>query len=467
MRIRRFSVTDDLRWAALIALSVLGALAGCAVPQRSGNGQVLHRVEPTMNVGYFLYLPEDYVKHNGARPDGGRWPLVMTFHGMNPYDSGGAQIREWQQEADRYGLIICAPELHTCNSFMQYPLRDPNLPYVRRDERAIITVMDEVCRLTQADSTRVLSTSWSCGGYIAHFMVNRYPERFSCLAVRNSNFSPDLLDPKQLPKYQDMKVAIFFGQNDFKVCRDESLAAAAYYAQHGFDVTARFVEGLGHERIPQVASVFFAAQIGIEPKSPPPLGELVMHQVSPSGAPDRTTSVPRPALAAATAARTGSNAIFGEPDAVATGPLAPAALRPTEAPTVAHDPGNAPVVHATRYRPVPRTPDPTPPRTVPTRTPTRSPDDAAVQVRVSTTVGVAPLWISYRVELPEKYSKGSSVLWTDNGRAVSTATSGYIVLHDPGDHRLEVLVITPDDREIRRSEIITVLQKLTTRPAEP
>lgn len=441
----------------------------------------MYLTEGSTRAKYFLYLPEEYVKQNGQKPGGGRWPLVMTFHGLRPYDDANPQIREWQEEADRYGFIICAPELQTCDTLVIVPpLKTADRPFVRRDDQAIIAIMDDICRRTQADPTRVLATSFSSGGYIAHYMVNRHPERFSCIAVRQSNFSSEMLDPRQVPKYRDMKIGIFFGEHDFAICRDESTEAVAWYRQHRFDVTAKYVGGLGHERTPQTAAAYFARIIGVEPRTPPPLGTLVMHDVMPMGASYSDTSalvraaearsasrIPTPADKAP--ARSGTNAIFP-----ATRPTRPPAQRtelamasprstpPLPPPAVA--PGSpAPQKYAPTYKPVPQAPRRTPTRSVPLRT-TGSTETGSAELHLSATIGVAPLWISYRVDVPEAMRRGCSVLWTDNGRPLSTAMSGYTVMRDIGEHRLEALVITPDDRELRVSETVTVLPKLTTRP---
>ncbi|MCC6418156.1 MAG: prolyl oligopeptidase family serine peptidase [Gemmataceae bacterium] len=264
-----------------ISALILMFSSGCMVPQAPGQGKMLHRVEARTNAGYWLYLPEDYVRNLGRRPDRQRWPLVVTFHGMRPWDDAQPQIREWQQEADRYNFIVISPDLRTCDSLMQYPLRDPNLWYVKKDEEGTLAIMDEVCRNTNADPTRVLATSWSSGGYLAHFMVNRHPERFSCLAVRQSNFSADLLNPNQVPRYRHMRIAIFFGENDFAPCRNESIEAVEWYRQYRFNVQAKYVTGLGHERTPQTAAAFFAATHGSTPKTPPNLGNLVMKDIPP------------------------------------------------------------------------------------------------------------------------------------------------------------------------------------------
>ena len=280
-----FSVLSAPSRVAVLA-TALFCLAGCAVPQKPGHGKLVYQTEATTGQPYYLYLPEDYVKTHGRRADGARWPVVVTFHGMSPFDTFDRQARECEAEADRYGFIVIAPKLATSNTSMQYPLRDANLPYVQQDEHAAIAIMDEVFRRTLADPTRVLSTSWSCGGYLAHYMVNRYPERFSCLAVRQSNFCEDLLDPAQVPKYRNMHIGIYFGENDLPACRHESLLAIEWYRSRGFYVEAKYVEGLYHERTPQTAAAFFARSLGIAPKSPP--DALVLKDVISEGGQFRT-----------------------------------------------------------------------------------------------------------------------------------------------------------------------------------
>lgn len=255
--------------------------AGCAVPQKPGKGMVTRRVEPTTNTGYYLYLPQDYMDNNGVRPDRQRWPLVVTIHGMNPFDTAYDQIREWQEEADRYNFIVIAPEMRTSNGISPYPLRDPELDCVKKDEKAVLAIMDEVFRQTNADPSRVLMTSWSAGGYMAHYMVNRHSNRFTCLAVRGSNFGESLMNPGLVPRYRHMRIGIFFGENDFKICRDESIQAVEWYRRFRFPVEAKYVTGMGHERVPQVAAAFFARHIGVTPRTPPELGTLVLRDIPP------------------------------------------------------------------------------------------------------------------------------------------------------------------------------------------
>ena len=51
---------------------------------------------------------------------GAKMPLERR-HGLRPYDDANPQIREWQQEADRYNFIVVAPELRTCDTLVIVP----------------------------------------------------------------------------------------------------------------------------------------------------------------------------------------------------------------------------------------------------------------------------------------------------------------------------------------------------------
>jgi hypothetical protein len=76
------------------------------------------------------------------------------------------------------------------------------------------------------------------------------------------------------------------------------------------------------------------------------------------------------------------------------------------------------------------------------------------------------LWLTYSIELPDDVRRGASILWMDNGRPIGTAMAGSCVLKEVGEHKLEALIITAKDEEIRVSETVTVLPKLTaTRPS--
>lgn len=196
---------------------------------------------------------------------------------MKPFDNSMPQAQEWQQEADRYGFIVIAPQLNTSDLMMEFPLRSADHHYVKEDERTSLAIIREtVTSLPGVDPERVLSTSWASGGYLAHFMANRHPDVFSCLAVRQSNFSAGTLDLQQVDKYRTMPIGVFWTQDDFSTCRSESRQAVTWYSRHGFkDLSWGIFASTGHRRIPQTAAALFALHCGIRPRTPATFSRLI------------------------------------------------------------------------------------------------------------------------------------------------------------------------------------------------
>lgn len=450
--------------ALLAALAAVLSTTGCIVHQPPGHGRVLYLREASTGAAYHLYLPDAYQR--GAA-DGRYFPLVMTFHGMKPFDTAGSQIREWQQEADRYGYVVCAPELATPTVTSPLPLNVMN-GALRADEARILAIMDELPRLANVDPNTVLSTAWSYGGYIAHYMVNRHPERFSCLCVKQSNFSEAILDAQAVDEYRDRKIGIFYTENDLKLCREESSAAAQWYSRNGFDVTFAVFQALGHERRPSLAAWFFARTCGATPRTPPV--ELARMQVKelPPPAPQVVAlatdhHVPIDLADRPTEVAAAAPPMFYDLPAQSDTPPAAAPLSDPPSDADAYADAGPMAQHTTALYTTPvappvedrgSTPRPTPPRI---RVPA---EDNPVTIRLSSTIGISPLLISYSASIPSDLRDGASYLWTDNGEPLSNSPNGQRYLSDPGDHRLEVLVTTTDGRQFTAAQIVTVLERI-------
>lgn len=105
---------------------------------------------------------------------------------------------------------------------------------------------------------------------MAHYMLNRHPERFSCLAVRQSNFSSSILDPGMAGRSSSSPILILNTENDFAVCVAESREAREWYKKNNFRNLAWVeIRSLGHERTPDLAADFFARVAGVTPLVPP------------------------------------------------------------------------------------------------------------------------------------------------------------------------------------------------------
>lgn len=390
-------------------------------------GQMSWREEPKTHADFYLYLPKTY------KTSGPRHPVVVTFHGMAPFDTAGRQIREWQQEADRYGFIVVAPGLKT-----PVPTSPLHLQSVtnalKRDEEATVAILEYVLRTTNADPRAVLSTSWSYGGYLAHYMLNRHPDRFTCLAVRESTFSADILEEAALPRYRSTPIAIFSAEHDLGNCYRESQDAAVWYSRHGFDVTYAEFADIGHRRTPGPVAAFFAKECGALPFSPP--GELVdlrvkrpevlirfagLGQRGESGASERQQEdQPVPKINSSDNLRRESQGV-----------------RPTELTSVKGQP------RVSTGRP-----------SIP---PSLSPG-SELAILVEPPIEVSPVLVRFEAVLPEDARVGADYLWFLNGEPLGNGPGGRKILTDEGDYHLEVRVTDRWGRQLRAEKVVTVLE---------
>lgn len=420
---------------------------------------MMHVREPRSGGEYYLYLPEDYVKDERPDKGGRKWPVVVTLHGMKPFDSASAQIREWQQEADRYGYVVIAPELSSPDLMSEFPVRTVH-PGVKHDEQITIAALDDTAKRASIDTDHVLSTSWSSGGYIAHYIANRYPERFSCIAPRQSNFSAAILDPANVERYRNNKIGIFYTQNDFAICKRESQEAARWYSRHGFDVTFAVFSDLGHERRPAVAAAFFAKTCGAVAKSPPT--EIARMQVKeiPHLAGD-ADEAPKPAATTVSEpARRQSNRSMQPPAAQASPRKrrpAPLHLRDQVAGNPAQraatsNSGSSQSVAARNNQGRPSQ----------TTTPTSHADaHSPLQIRLSSDTGVAPLLVNFSANIASNLSRGAYYLWTSNGMPVSNGSSGRKLYTEPGEYEIGCLMTTETGVTFNSSATVRVLDPRT------
>ncbi|MFQ5805060.1 MAG: prolyl oligopeptidase family serine peptidase [Phycisphaerae bacterium] len=419
--------------------------AGCAVPQKRGAGKLERIVEPTTKRGYWLYLPKDYVAADESARRDRRWPLVVTFHGMKPFDNARPQACEWQQEADRYGFIVVAPELRAFHVLGQFPLRTVNSAF-RSDEAATLAILDHVFQNTHADPSNVLSTSWSSGGYMAHYMLNRHPDRFTCLAVRQSNFSASVLDPDATKRSPYHPILILNTQNDFAVCKRESKEARQWYETHGYKNNFWvLIKDSGHERTPDLAAYFFGRVSGTQPNSPPDV--LVRRQAIDGneegiafllGKLSGFQSPPGSRLASRAELRTRP-----ETPPRNAGSRGPARGAVAHAPADAR-PGN--VGAATRARTA----------AVPRRIVRRSP----LKIGVSSAIGIEPLHLGFWADCPASWRETADFLWTLDGQPIGNGVNGQRTLAEAGEHTLGVLAITAQGEEYRATRTIRVLPRL-------
>jgi hypothetical protein len=82
-----------------------------------------------------------------------------------------------------------------------------------------------------------------------------------------------------------------------------------------------------------------------------------------------------------------------------------------------------------------------------------------VYMRISSTIGLAPVTITYSAVIPRAMRAGCAVVWTDNGRPLSSEMSGEATLTDPGEHKIELHVTARNGERYRDERTVTVLSK--------
>ena len=92
------------------------------------------------------------------------------------------------------------------------------------------------------------------------------------------------------------------------------------------------------------------------------------------------------------------------------------------------------------------------------------PQQSPVRVRLSSTIGIAPLLVSYSAAVPDDIRQNAYYLWTDNDEPVSNGLNGQLFLTTPGEHQIEVSVTTEDGQEYRAGRTVTVLRRIGSRP---
>ncbi len=434
--------------AAVLSFAVAASfcVAGCSVPQPRGRGLQTREIEPSTKRGFWLYLPEAYVKMDEAARRDRRWPVVVTFHGMKPFDNAHPQAREWQQEADRYGYITIAPELRAPDVFRQFPVRTVSSAF-KSDELATLAILDHVFATTEADPSNVLSTSFSSGGYMAHYMVNQHPSRFTALVARQSNFSSSIMDPAKASQSRYHPILITNTQKDFRVCLRESAEAIRWYESNGYNnVWWIKIKKLAHVRTPDIAADFFGRVAGVGPSRPSTAlakrelidgnqagiqmlaGKLPEFQRPPEPGFDSRTA---PIMSyVATPARGVKN----------SSPWKSGGGRQDE--VVQRPQSSTPTARRSRAA-------------LPTPA-----DRRRVSVRVSSAVGIDPLYIGFSVDCPSDWIRTAEFLWTLDGKELCSGVNGQKTLTKPGIYDLAVQVTTVSGETHRARKNVRVLPKL-------
>ncbi|MCG3179219.1 MAG: hypothetical protein BIFFINMI_01552 [Phycisphaerae bacterium] len=238
----------------LVFFAVTGG--GCYVPQSQNvQGKSLDVTEPITERNYYLYLPKNFNPRSGVR-----YPLIVSIHGMKPFDNAYPQLMTWKKICDEHNWVAIAPQLKSPDMLNQFPFRRID-DSIYSDERQIVASIEDVCRRYNADPTKVMLTGWSSGGFLIHYCGARHPELFSVVVPQGSNFSADIMPDTVNQAARETPIYIYHGESDVGVVVKDSNTAIQWYYQHGYRFVQMDTAPGGHERHPELAEKFFLGYI--------------------------------------------------------------------------------------------------------------------------------------------------------------------------------------------------------------
>ena len=225
---------------ALVMLLAMSGPAGCLRPPHRQTPVAPRRIaESPAGRGYWLYVPSDY------SPDRA-WPLVITLHGDDLWDSSRLQIREWRFLAEQRGLIVVAPDLQS-SSFWS-PGNDTE--DLSGDERAVLAIMDEVMRNYRISPQAVLLTGFLEGGYPLYYIGLRNAGRLSMLIARDCYFDEESIAAvRAVPEARELPMVVFNGKDGWLGTIKHGWAAFAAIRNKGcFKAVRKEVRGAQRRR---------------------------------------------------------------------------------------------------------------------------------------------------------------------------------------------------------------------------
>ncbi|HUS47118.1 MAG TPA: hypothetical protein VM098_03285 [Phycisphaerae bacterium] len=235
----------------VLFLPLIAACSGCPVWQSQDVPVPATLVkEQITGTRYWRYVPKDYTPQR-------RWPMVVTLHGTIPYDTYENQIDEWKRLAENKQFIVVAPYLHSTQGILpvvsKFWFED-----LERDEKAILAIIDEMCKTHSIDKKAIMLHGFSAGGFPLFYTGLRNPQRFNMLVARGTNCRIELLESINITdEMRKLPVIILIGKDDSPVIQKQCWLAFRYLRERRCFETQRHEFEGGHLRRPDLAYTYW------------------------------------------------------------------------------------------------------------------------------------------------------------------------------------------------------------------
>jgi len=154
-----------------LALTTLTMTPTAQAEEVIGAGQVLERTLPNgSKARYFLYVPQSATPHP---------PLFVTVHGISRNAREHATL--FAPFAEKYGVVVLAP-LFPAQTYGHYQ-RLGQVSSMERADQVLQDLVDEVGKLTGAQTDRFFLFGYSGGGQFTHRYAMLHPDRVKAYAV--------------------------------------------------------------------------------------------------------------------------------------------------------------------------------------------------------------------------------------------------------------------------------------------
>jgi polyhydroxybutyrate depolymerase len=190
-------MTNDRKWV-LVAVLVLILLPLALVLIEARTYYVANRPNGTIvssgeTRDYVLYVPRSYDRATPA-------PLVISLHGAGLWGAAHSEVSQWNEVAEREGLIVVYPSGHGRNGPRVW--RAGNGGDDRRDVTFISDLIDKLEGTYNIDPARIYANGLSNGGGMSFVLSCTLPDRIAAVGlVAAAHFLPmsRCPDPRPVP----------------------------------------------------------------------------------------------------------------------------------------------------------------------------------------------------------------------------------------------------------------------------
>lgn len=178
--------------------------------------------------GFSLYVPETYDSSK-------RYPVVCALHGGSGH--GARFLWSWLRTARSEQLILISP---TCLG-PTWALMGPDV-----DSPNLHRILDDVSRVVNIDTERVLMTGMSDGGTFTYVSGCMDSSPFTHLAPCSASFHPMLIEMFSKQRLQGLPICITHGELDWMFTVDIAQTAEYAFTAAGANVLYREIADLAH-----------------------------------------------------------------------------------------------------------------------------------------------------------------------------------------------------------------------------